>query len=223
MRQILSTAIVALVVAALTAVSVSALAQSSPATDSTYSPSSVSNINADRVDGKHAVGAKATIPQRKGKLVATDKTGFLPRNIVKPLWPLIQNKPAALADGEIAWDEVQGIPAGFADGVDDGIVQMTTTQAVSANSTINAGGNGVVTVTCPANSHVISGGFGASSYLVFSVESFQSGNGWIAVARNTDGSAHTIFATAVCLTTNPLNALRTRNPIKARDLLPRGK
>jgi hypothetical protein len=103
MRQILSTALVALVVAALTAVTVSALAQSEPTATSTYSPAAVSNINADKVDGRHAVGAKAKIPQRAGKLVATDKHGFLPRNIVKPLWGMIQN-----------------MPAGFADGVDDG-------------------------------------------------------------------------------------------------------
>jgi hypothetical protein len=39
--------------------------------------------NADRVDGKHAVSAKASVNQRKGKLVATDpKTGKLPRDIV---------------------------------------------------------------------------------------------------------------------------------------------
>jgi hypothetical protein len=115
MRQILSTAVTAVIVSLLTLTVAGALAQSEPATTSTYAPSAVSNINADRVDGKHAVGAKAKIPQRAGKLVATDKTGFLPRNIVKPLWPLIQN-----------------MPAGFADGIDDqGVtgVKVTTLQA----------------------------------------------------------------------------------------------
>jgi hypothetical protein len=39
--------------------------------------------NADKVDGKHAVGFGATKAARKGKLVATDpETGFLPNNIV---------------------------------------------------------------------------------------------------------------------------------------------
>lgn len=39
--------------------------------------------NADKVDGKHAVGAPATVTQRKGKLVATDATtGRLPNNII---------------------------------------------------------------------------------------------------------------------------------------------
>jgi len=39
--------------------------------------------NADKVDGKHAVGAGATVTQRKGKLVATSgTTGRLPNNII---------------------------------------------------------------------------------------------------------------------------------------------
>jgi hypothetical protein len=49
-----------------------------PAT--TYSPAAVSNITADKVDGKHAVGAGARIRQRREKLAATDRYGFLPRN-----------------------------------------------------------------------------------------------------------------------------------------------
>jgi hypothetical protein len=40
--------------------------------------------NADKVDGKHAVGAAASIEQRKGKLVATNgQTGRLPNNIIR--------------------------------------------------------------------------------------------------------------------------------------------
>ena len=40
-------------------------------------------VNADKVDGKHAVGAGATVDQRKGKLVATSPTtGLLPNNII---------------------------------------------------------------------------------------------------------------------------------------------
>jgi hypothetical protein len=41
--------------------------------------------NADKVDGKHAVAATASITQRRGKLVATSgTTGRLPSNIVPP-------------------------------------------------------------------------------------------------------------------------------------------
>jgi hypothetical protein len=39
--------------------------------------------NADRVDGKHAIGAGASVDQRKGKLVATSPTtGRLPNSII---------------------------------------------------------------------------------------------------------------------------------------------
>lgn len=39
--------------------------------------------NADKVDGRHAVGAAATVNQRKGKLLATSPTtGRLPNNII---------------------------------------------------------------------------------------------------------------------------------------------
>ncbi len=39
--------------------------------------------NADKVDGKHAVSAGASVSQRAGKLVATSKQGYLPDNILK--------------------------------------------------------------------------------------------------------------------------------------------
>ena len=77
-----------------------------------------------------------------------------------------------------------------------------TTQVVSAPVSVAGQGNGTVSVQCPAGTQVLSGGGGANSFLVFGVESFQSGNGWIWVARNTDApaaNAHNIFATAVCL------------------------
>jgi hypothetical protein len=46
-------------------------------------PAIAKALNADTVDHKHAVGSKATVKQRKGKLVATDKrTGRLPNNII---------------------------------------------------------------------------------------------------------------------------------------------
>lgn len=39
-------------------------------------------VNADKVDGKSAVGAKATAKKRAGKLVATNRAGMLPSDIV---------------------------------------------------------------------------------------------------------------------------------------------
>ena len=50
-------------------------------------------INADKVDGKDAVGAAATRPARAGKLVATNRRGYLPNNI------LVKAKDSNLLDG----------------------------------------------------------------------------------------------------------------------------
>ncbi len=48
------------------------------------SPSVAAKIkNADKVDGKDAVGAAASVKQRKGKLVATNRKGYLPDNIIR--------------------------------------------------------------------------------------------------------------------------------------------
>jgi len=40
-------------------------------------------LNADRVDGFHAVKSGTAVARRRGKLVATSKKGFLPNNIIK--------------------------------------------------------------------------------------------------------------------------------------------
>jgi len=46
-------------------------------------PAIAKALNADTVDHKHAVGSKASVKARKGKLVATDpRTGRLPNNII---------------------------------------------------------------------------------------------------------------------------------------------
>jgi hypothetical protein len=42
----------------------------------------VDAVNSDKVDGKHAVGAGASVAQRAGKLVATNARGQLPNNII---------------------------------------------------------------------------------------------------------------------------------------------
>lgn len=50
--------------------------------------------NADKVDGKHAVGAGASVTKRAGKLVATNSEGRLPDNIIA------QAPDSALFDGQ---------------------------------------------------------------------------------------------------------------------------
>jgi hypothetical protein len=82
--------------------------------------------NAGAVDGKSAVGASATAKQRAGKLVATNKSGYLPGSIIKTLdWTQLGNVPAGFADGTddvgaaADWNTLPNIPSGFADGTDD--------------------------------------------------------------------------------------------------------
>jgi hypothetical protein len=206
MRHILSTAVTAVIVSLLTLSVAGALAQSTPSADSTKTVGPASGLNADTVDHKHAVGFTNKAAARRNRLVATNRYGLLPSNIVKPLW-----------------SSIKGMPTGFADGVDDGIVHMTTTQVVGSGVTLDPNTYGYDTVSCPAGSHVISGGFSTDSSEVFATESYQDGNGWLSDARNTTISPHTFYALAICLTTDPMGALRTRNPLKARDLLPRDK
>lgn len=143
-------------------------------------------VNADRVDGKHAVDSDAIKKHRANKLVATDEDGYLPPNILKPLWRLVQDVPAA-----------------FADGIDNGIVAMTVTQVVGAAAGVVAGGDVSATATCPAGSLPISGGFTASSYGVSFVSSFRTANGWVVAARNNADIAANITPIVYCMVTSP--------------------
>ena len=63
---------------------------------------------------------------------------------------------------------------------------------------IPANSNGNTTVTCPAGSVVVSGGF-ASSDGVLIWDSFRDGNGWRVFGRNTTGSSQLINVYATCL------------------------
>jgi hypothetical protein len=109
MRNILSTALVALIVGSLAGVTVSTLAQSEPSKDRAVTPAA-KVANADKVDGKHAVNYTNLPGKRAKKLVATNWKGELPPNIVRPKWKSIQGKPASFADGEISWSEVTDKP-----------------------------------------------------------------------------------------------------------------
>jgi hypothetical protein len=73
-------------------------------------------LDADTVDGKHAVAATNKVGKRANKLVATNRAGQLPSNILRPLWSLVQGIPAILADGQVSWAELVAIPAILADG-----------------------------------------------------------------------------------------------------------
>lgn len=65
------------VIIATTALAVALVGATGPVTAAVFDA-----VNADKVDGKHAVGAKASPAKRKGKLVATNASGRLPNNIL---------------------------------------------------------------------------------------------------------------------------------------------
>jgi hypothetical protein len=220
MRQILSTAIVAVVVSVLTLTIADAMARSDPARDA-VTPALVRGQNADMVDGKHAIRATMSLAPRAKKLVATDKKGFLPANIVRPLWRLVQGVPAVLADGQVAWGEVAGKPDGFADNVDNaGVTAVTVTRVESAPVSIPAGGNDFVKVACPPGTAVIGGG-GHNTFFADLVDSYSDGNAWQAYYDNDTGSTVTVWAVAHCLSVQPTDRLELAG--KRRALGPASK
>lgn len=74
-----------------------------------------------------------------------------------------------------------------------------TQTAVGSAAPIAANGNASASVACPADTQVISGGGTTSSFGVFLVSSFQSGNGWIVAYHNSTAGAQTITPIATCL------------------------
>ena len=182
-------------------------------------------INADTVDGKHAVKATSNKTKRSGKLMAFSTQGYLPDNIIlkamdsDELDGLDSTAFATLealrssagtvneADNPVNWNQLQGVPAGLADGVDGGITAMTFTQEVGTAVVLAANSNGTAAATCPAGSVPVSGGHTASSYLVYNVSSFRAGAGWIVAARNTDAAAQTLTAIVHCVTAVPSTAI----------------
>ncbi len=195
MRQVLSTALVALIVGALAGGAVGALAQSPE--ESAIGPSAITpaGINAATVDGKSAVGFTKDRLRRKNKLVATNRYGFLPPNIVKHKWGLISGKPA-----------------GFADGVDNaGVTGVKLTYVETATHTLPAGVGMADTAFCPPGTQVTGGGFYSSGYGFDLNRSQPYDNlaGWAVGGRNTTGGSIDVITMAVCMGTTPSGALTT--------------
>ena len=237
MRQVLSTAAIAVIVSLLTLTVAGAMAQAGSATDEA-TPSAVRARNADRVDGKHAVAYTNKRGVRAGKLVATNARGLLPSNIVQPYWGYIKNKPGiladhqiawnevankpgAIADGQIAWNEVAGMPAGFADNVDNaGVTKVKVVRVESELQGIIAGSSGAVEVSCPTGTVVIGGG-GTNSGLMKLVDSYSTGNAWRVYYRNDTVDTELAMAVAHCLSVQPEALLETAG--KRRTAVPAGK
>lgn len=85
-------------------------------------------VNADKVDGRHAVGAAATLSERAGKLVATGSTGRLPNNII-----------------------VKAPDANLLDGLDSSLLQRRIAGACPAGQSVKSvSADGSVTCTSKA-------------------------------------------------------------------------
>ncbi len=108
-------------------------------------------INADTVDGRHAVGSGASKTKRARKLVATNRYGFLPSNIVKPKWGFIRNMPAGFADGvdNVGTGYVSWVhPTTFSVGASPTSVGITDTDGVDTDvQMLPIGNNDEVIVT----------------------------------------------------------------------------
>jgi hypothetical protein len=112
------------VVAALMALGVTGVpvaAQSDVGMD----PAAVSNVNAHRVDGRHAVKMTSNVNLRAGRLMAFSAQGYLPANIVQggvATIAALQSSAGAVneADNPVHWNQISGVPATIADGVDEG-------------------------------------------------------------------------------------------------------
>ncbi len=186
MRNLVSTVIAALIVGALAGATVGAVAQDEP---TKAEPAALSNINADKVDGRHAVGSGASKAKRAGKLVATNSKGYLPSNIVKPYWGAIKNKPA-----------------GFADGKDNAGVTSVTMQHVRINGGIPAGPGSYndFNVNCPAGYVVTGGGFDQAAGDIRIIDSSPNGSSsWYVHMLNLGASAREVSVYAICMNVTP--------------------
>jgi hypothetical protein len=166
---------------AVMAIAVLAASHATAQDETTKPPAAVpaAGVNADTVDGRHAVGAAASLAARAGRLVATNAEGYLPANIVKKATDADKldgvdssgfARTAALksgtgavnqADNPVHWNQLKGVPAGIADGKD--AVGPLLGFYVNANGgKLTAGsGDGGVDVFCDAGDVATGGSAGA--------------------------------------------------------------
>lgn len=72
-------------------------------------------VNADKVDGRHAIKYTSKKSRRKGKLMAFGATGYLPANIVKggvATLAALRDPAGAVnePDNPVHWNQIQGVP-----------------------------------------------------------------------------------------------------------------
>jgi len=114
--------------------------------------------------------------------------------------------PAGPAD----WNAIPNKPAGFSDGVDDGVTGMKLT---TVSSSLNVASTKWISigVDCPAGSKVTGGGLGDTSDLVDWTASYPivNGTGWAVRAYNGDTTVKPITVFAVCMSVEPPGVITT--------------
>ncbi len=114
--------------------------------------------NADKVDGKHAVGAGASTNQRKGKLVATSGTsGRLPNNIIAKA-PDADTLDGVDSTGFLR-TTAKAADAETLDGKDSTQIGVNGLQRVEASSAESSASPKQVTATCPPGKILVGTGF----------------------------------------------------------------
>lgn len=212
MRHILSTALVASIVGALAGASVSALAQPPEPSEAGKAALVPAGLNADTVDGKHAVSATSNRSKRRRKLVATNKAGLLPSNIVRHKWAGLRGVPAPFADGKISWNEIQEVPIAIYQ--DEGIRAAYLNYVRGDEVRIPPGETRFANVLCPYG-ETVEGGYRAvpaagTIHVTTSQPQFRSA-GWQIEAWNDGNFDALVRAWVVCLSTTPSAALQVIN------------
>jgi hypothetical protein len=138
------------VVAALMALAVTG-APVAAQSDVGMDPAAVSNVNAHRVDGRHAVKMTSNVDLRAGRLMAFSGQGYLPANIVQggvATIAALQSSAGAVneADNPVHWNQIQGVPPT--------IINGTTLSTLGPEATIAGGATGALLITYPATMNV---------------------------------------------------------------------
>jgi len=129
-------------------------------TDDGIGPSAVANVNAEQVDGRHAIKYTSNKTARKGRLMAFGATGYLPDNIILKAMDAdkidgidstalatiaaLQSSAGAVneADNPVHWNQLQGVPPAILTGT-------TRSWIVIATGLIPLNGTGVLVVEHP--------------------------------------------------------------------------
>lgn len=223
LRKLLPVSISLALVASLGATPVAAQDEVTPA----------AGINADRVDGKHAINSTGNKNQRKGKLMAFSASGYLPDNVIKKAvdadkldgldstafaslaaLQALQSPAGAVneADNPLHWNQLQGVPATLADGNDDGLTKITFIRSFSDFSAAGLSST-FYDKSCPSGK-AVSGGFWTNfpDDIEFYGSLPLSDTQWRVWAKNSNAAARNISVWVECIATEPATVIAKLAP-----------